>query len=248
MTVIELTPVQRVIASRMQRSSQEVPGFWASLDIDLTAILDARAAAPGKERPSVNDFLVRGVATTLAEIPAFNATFEEGKIVRHESVDVGVAVATDDALLVPVVRSADALSVVEIGRTIRAFADRARKGTLTPADLRGGSFTVSNLGMLGIRAFRAIVNVPQVAILAVGASRRAPYEAADGAVRFRDELTLTLTCDHRAVYGAECARFLSRLKATLEAHELAAPAADGAPQSRDGVAKTDANDGSKGSE
>jgi len=140
----------------------------------------------------------------------------DGRVECYSRVNIGIAVATDDALLVPVVRDADRKSLAEIAAETRALADRARRRTLEPQDLHEGTFTVSNLGMLGVRAFTAIIDPPQVAILAVGSARRAPVEEAPDRVAFRDVLTVTLSCDHRVVYGADGARFLSRLRELLE--------------------------------
>ena len=131
-------------------------------------------------------------------------------------MNVGFAVATDDALLVPVVRDADRKSLAELAAETRTLADGARRRTLRPEDFHDGTFTVSNLGMFGVRAFTAIIDPPQVAILAVGGARRAPVEESDGRIAFRDLLTATLSCDHRVVYGADGARFLSRLRELLE--------------------------------
>jgi pyruvate dehydrogenase E2 component (dihydrolipoamide acetyltransferase) len=138
-----------------------------------------------------------------------------GKIECYSRVNVGVAVAADDALLVPVVADADRITLAEIAAQTRRLAEGARTRSLGRDDLQGGTFTVSNLGMFGVRSFTAIVNLPQAAILAVGSVRRAPVEDAAGVV-FRDKMTLMLTCDHRVVYGADGARFLSRLCELLE--------------------------------
>jgi pyruvate dehydrogenase E2 component (dihydrolipoamide acetyltransferase) len=131
-------------------------------------------------------------------------------------VNVGIAVATDDALLVPVVRDADRKSLAELAEETRTLADGARRRTLRPEDFHDGTFTVSNLGMFGVRAFTAIIDPPQVAILAVGGARRSPVEQGADRVAFSDLLTATLSCDHRVVYGADGARFLSRLRELLE--------------------------------
>jgi pyruvate dehydrogenase E2 component (dihydrolipoamide acetyltransferase) len=152
----------------------------------------------------------------LGAFPRFNASFAGGRIERYSRINVGVAVATDDALLVPVVHDADLKSLAEIASETRRLAEGARSRTLAPADLADGTFTVSNLGMFGVRSFAAIVDPPQVAILAVGGIRRAPVEDDAGGVVFRDLMTVTLTCDHRAVYGADGAQFLSRLRDLLE--------------------------------
>src|SRR5207344_3354234 len=161
--------------------------------------------------PSLNDFVIKAVARVLGEFPRFNASYVDGKVECYSRINVGIAVATEDALLVPVVSDADEKSLAEIAADTRRLAEAARRRSLGPDDLHHGTFTVSNLGMFGVRSFTAIIDPPQVAILAVGAARRAPFEdGADGVV-FRDLMTVTLTCDHRVVYGADGAQFLSRL-------------------------------------
>ncbi|MGH3066484.1 MAG: dihydrolipoamide acetyltransferase family protein [Gaiellaceae bacterium] len=217
-TLIELTATQATIARRMLESATTIPVFTASADIDMSAITTLRREAREEldKVPSINDFIVKAAATVLQELPRFNASFVDGKVACHARINVGVAVATDDALLVPVVLDADRKSVLEIATDSRRLAETARRRELGLADLTGATFTVSNLGMFGTRSFTAIIDLPQVAILAVGAVRRAPVEAEDGGVTFRDVMTVTLTCDHRVVYGADGARFLVRLRELLE--------------------------------
>jgi len=216
--VVELTATQATIARRMVESATTIPSFTVSADVDMSLITELRRQAR-EERddvPSVNDFVVKAAAGTLKEFPRFNASYADGKIECYSRVNVGVAVATDDALLVPVVLEADTKTLAEIAADTRRLAEAARSRTLAPEGLRDGTFTVSNLGMLGISAFTAIIDPPQVAILAVGGTRRAPVEDENGGFVFRDLVTVTLSCDHRVVYGADGARFLSRLRELLE--------------------------------
>jgi len=215
--VLELSPTQFTIARRMTESATTIPTFTVSADVDVSLILALRrgARAEGDEVPSLNDFVVKAVARTLRELPRFNASYVEGTVECYSRVNVGVAVAVDDALLVPVVFDADAKTLAEIASETTRLADAARRRALGPDDLHHGTFTISNLGMLGVRSFRAIVDPPQAAILAVGGARREPYEDA-GRIAFRDVLTVDLTCDHRVVYGAHGAEFLSRLRELLE--------------------------------
>ena len=217
-TVHEPTPTQATIARRMVESATTIPVFTVSADVDVSQIVATRREArdKGEEAPSLNDFVVKAVATTLREFPRFNASYVDGKVETYSRVSVGIAVATDDALLVPVIRDADRKSLAELAEETRALADGARRRALRPEDFHDGTFTVSNLGMFGVRAFTAIVDPPQVAILAVGSARRAPVEDGPGRIAFRDVLTVTLSCDHRVVYGADGARFLSRLRELLE--------------------------------
>jgi pyruvate dehydrogenase E2 component (dihydrolipoyllysine-residue acetyltransferase) len=217
-SVHEPTPTQATIARRMVESATTIPVFSVSADIDVSQIVASRreARARGEEAPSLNDFVVKAAATTLREFPRFNASYVDGKVECYSRVNVGIAVATDDALLVPVVRDADRKSLGELADETRTLADRARRRALRPEDFHDGTFTVSNLGMFGVRSFTAIIDPPQVAILAVGGARRAPAEETADRVAFSDLLTATLSCDHRVVYGADGARFLSRLRELLE--------------------------------
>ncbi len=216
--VLELTPTQSTIARRMTESATTIPVFTVSTDIDVSEIAQVRRAARGggDDAPSLNDFVVKAVAQALHEFPRFNASYADGKVECYSRVNVGIAVAADDALLVPVVFDADQKSLVEIAADTRRLAAAARRRALGPDDLHHGTFTVSNLGMFGIRSFTAIIDPPQVAILAVGGARREPFEDGPDRVGFRDLMTVNLTCDHRVVYGAHGAEFLSRLRELLE--------------------------------
>jgi pyruvate dehydrogenase E2 component (dihydrolipoamide acetyltransferase) len=212
-TVVELTPTQATIARRMTQSVAEIPTFTVSADADVTELVALRRGAREEktDTPSLNDFVVKAAALVLREQPRFNASFVDGAVECYSRVNVGVAVATDDALLVPVVTDADERTLAEIAAETRRLADAARRRALRPEELQGGTFTVSNLGMLGVRSFTAIVDPPQTAILAVGSVRRDPVEDGRGGIAFRDVMTLTASCDHRVVYGADGARFLSRV-------------------------------------
>jgi pyruvate dehydrogenase E2 component (dihydrolipoamide acetyltransferase) len=216
--VLDLTATQRTIARRMVESVTTIPTFTVSVDVDMSLITTLRRGArdEGRDAPSVNDFVVKAAATVLRELPRFNASFVDGAVECYSHVNVGIAVAVDEALLVPVVRYADRKTLAEISADARRLAEAARSRTLKAEELKDGTFTISNLGMFGVRSFTAIVDPPQTAILAVGGVRRGPVEDAAGGVAFRDELTATLTCDHRVVYGADAAQFLSRLRELLE--------------------------------
>jgi pyruvate dehydrogenase E2 component (dihydrolipoamide acetyltransferase) len=216
--VVELTATQATIARRMTESAQTIPAFTVSADVDMSLVRELRRG-DGKDTgstPSLNDFVVKAAAAALREFPRFNASYADGGIECYSRINVGIAVATDDALLVPVVLDADRKTLSQIAADTRRLADAARRRALSPGDLHDGTFTVSNLGMLGVRSFTAIVDPPQVAILAVGGIRRTATEDESGGVVFRDLMTVTLTCDHRVVYGAHAAQFLSRLRELLE--------------------------------
>jgi pyruvate dehydrogenase E2 component (dihydrolipoamide acetyltransferase) len=213
-TPVPLTTTGETIARRMTQSRSEIPSFDVAMAVDLTTVVELRRGAD--QPPSINDFVVKAVGLALREHPAFNASFVDGRSERHGRVNVGVAVATDDALLVPAVLDADRKPLAEIAAETRDLAARARARRLSPDELTASTFTVSNLGMFAVSSFTAVINAPQVAILAVGGTARTPVETAAGGVAFRDVATFTLTSDHRAVYGADAARFLGRVRQLLE--------------------------------
>lgn len=218
-TVIEPTPTQATIARRMAHSAATVPVFTVSADADVSQIVAQRKTARQEgeaQTPSLNDFVVKAAALALRDFPRFNASWVDEHVELYSYVNVGIAVATDDALVVPVIFEADRLTLSEIAAETSRLADAARKRTLRPEELQDATFTVSNLGMFGVRAFTAIVDAPQAAILAVGGVRREPAEGGGDGVVFRDVMTLTLSCDHRVVYGADGGRFLARLRELLE--------------------------------
>jgi pyruvate dehydrogenase E2 component (dihydrolipoamide acetyltransferase) len=221
-TVVQLSATGETIARRMAQSRAEIPSFDVVMDADMSTIVQLRknGAELLEAVPSVNDFIVMAAAAALREHPAFNSSFVGGRSERHGRVNVGVAVATDDALLVPAVLDADVKPLAVIAAETRDLVRRARAKRLSPEELTASTFTVSNLGMFDVRSFNAVINPPQVAILAVGAVTRAPVETTTTGVAFRDVASLTLTSDHRAVYGADAARFLGRIRQLLE-HPLA---------------------------
>jgi len=204
-TVVPLSTTGATIARRMSESRSEIPSFEVVAQADMTTIVDLRkdAAELVETVPSVNDFIVKAVAVALRDYPAFNSSFVGGRCERHGRVNVGIAVATDDALLVPAVLDADLKPLAAIAAETRDLVARARARRLGPEELTASTFTLSNLGMFGVRSFTAIIDPPQVAILAVGGVRG-------------DQMTVTLSCDHRVVYGADAARFLSRLRELLQ--------------------------------
>jgi len=216
---IPLTAIRRVTARRLTENAG-TPHFYLTGVIDADRLLAFRAevngAAAGTDvKVSVTDLLVRACAVTLRAHPQLNSSWAGDTIVRHHRVHIGVAVATTDGLIVPVVRDADRKSVREIATETRTLAERARSGTLTPPEFTGGTFTISNLGMYGIDHFTAILNPPEAAILAVGAATPTPV-ARDGQVVVQSILKLTLSIDHRVLDGAPAAAFLRDLKDTLQ--------------------------------
>jgi pyruvate dehydrogenase E2 component (dihydrolipoamide acetyltransferase) len=216
-TVQELTRTQQLIARRMAESKATVPDFTLRTEIDMEACVRLRAdlKALGGDVPSYNDMVVRASALALREFPRANGSYRDGRFELHSRVNVGVAVAAQDSLVVPTVFDADRKSLREIARETRAVAERVRAGTVTPPELSGGTFTVSNLGMYGVTDFTAVINPPQAAILAVGALAQRPV-VRDGALVARHTMGATLVCDHRILYGADAAEFLARIRALLE--------------------------------
>jgi pyruvate dehydrogenase E2 component (dihydrolipoamide acetyltransferase) len=196
-----------------------MPEFTLTAEVDMTEALALRrqiVSLREDARVSVNDLVVKAAALVLREQPRMNASWGGDHIVRHGRVNVGVAVAAGDALLVPVVDDADRLSLHEVAQQTRRLGAAARERALTPEQLRGATFTVSNLGMFGVLSFDAVIDAPQAAILAVGAVVRRPTFDDAGAVVGRDLMHVSLSCDHRVVYGADGAAFLERLRAVLE--------------------------------
>jgi pyruvate dehydrogenase E2 component (dihydrolipoyllysine-residue acetyltransferase) len=211
-----LTRVQRAVARHMAEAAV-VPVFAAEIEVDMGASAEVRASFD--PAPSFNDLVVKACALALREHPRVNAAYTDQGFRVHDRVNVGIAVAADDALLVPVIHDADRKTLPEIARTSRELADKARRGALQPAELDGGTFTVSNLGMFGIRRFEALLNTPQAAILAVGAVEPRPAVGPDGTLVVRTLMSATLISDHRILYGADSAHFLARLRELLEGPE-----------------------------
>jgi pyruvate dehydrogenase E2 component (dihydrolipoamide acetyltransferase) len=220
-TTVELSRTQQTIARRMAESKATIPEFTLSIDVDMEECVRLRAelkqiSRSGTDKaPTYNDMVVKAAALALREHPTANGSYRDGLLQLHSRVNVGVAVAAENALVVPTVFDADEKSLGEIARETHTLADRVRAGTITPPELGGGTFTVSNLGMYGVRSFTAIINPPQAGILSVGAlSARAIVR--EGQVAARNTLTLTLACDHRILYGAEAAELLARIRELLE--------------------------------
>ena len=223
-STVELTRTQRTIARRMAESKATIPDFTLTADIDMERCVELRAELKRLshiDAPTYNDMIVKACALALREHPRANGSYRDGRFELHSRVNVGVAVAipsddpTGGALVVPTVFDADTKALGEIARETRALAERVRDGTVTPPELSGGTFTVSNLGMYGISSFTAIVNPPQAAILAIGAvAPRAVVR--DGQIVARHTMSVTLACDHRILYGADAALFLARIRELLE--------------------------------
>ncbi len=221
-TDIPHSTMRKIIASRLQESKQTVPHFYLTVDCRIDELLDMRkrlnAAAPegeGAYKISVNDFVVRAVALALKQVPAANASWTETAIRQYHDVDVAVAVATPNGLITPVVRKANEKGLAVISNQVKDLATRGRDGKLMPEEYQGGGFTISNLGMFGIKDFAAIINPPQSCILAVGAGEQRPV-VTNGALAVATVMTCTLSVDHRSVDGAIGAQFLAAFKRMIE--------------------------------
>jgi pyruvate dehydrogenase E2 component (dihydrolipoamide acetyltransferase) len=219
-TYQELTRLQQVVSRRMAESKATAPHFYLQSEIDMSAAVEARArlkalTPEGEVVPSFNDMVVKACALALREHPLANGSYKDGRLELHSRVNVGVAVAARDALVVPTVFDADRKGLREIAMDARALAAKVRDGSVTPPELSGGTFTVSNLGMYGVSNFSAVINSPQAAILAVGAITEKPV-VRGGRLTTAHLLGVTLACDHRILYGAPAAEFLARIRGLLE--------------------------------
>ncbi len=219
---VPLSNMRRTIARRLQASMQTVPHFYVTVVIDTTklgqfraSINDYAATLPEPVKVSYNDLIVKAAAAALTRFPQVNASFDGERLLVKKHVNVGIAVALEQGLIVPVVRDADKRGVLDIARESRRLAEAARAGKLKPEEFSGGTFSVSNLGMFDVEEFTAIINPPESAILAVGAIVPTPV-VVDGQVTVRDRMKVTLSSDHRVLDGAISARFLQEIKRLLE--------------------------------
>jgi pyruvate dehydrogenase E2 component (dihydrolipoyllysine-residue acetyltransferase) len=216
----ELTKLQSTVARRMAESKATAPHFYLSVEADMSRAVEARAnlksaAQEGDVVPSFNDMVVKACAIALREHPRANGAYRDGRLELYSRINVGVAVAAQDALVVPTIFDADLKGLRQIATETRALAERVREGTITPPELSGGTFTVSNLGMFGISSFAAVINPPQAGILAVGAIAERPV-VRDGEISIGNVMPMTVACDHRILYGAEGAVFCDRIRSLLE--------------------------------
>jgi pyruvate dehydrogenase E2 component (dihydrolipoamide acetyltransferase) len=224
---VPLDSMRRTIATRLVEAKQSIPHFYLTADIDVGRLIamreEANAAAPkGKDgepafKLSLNDFVIKAWAAALQRISAANAVWAGDRILRFRNSDIGVAVALKGGLITPVIRNAETKSLTAISAEMRDLAGRARQKKLKPNEYQGGASAISNLGMYDVREFSAIINPPHATILAVGSTRRAPVEGDDGSVKFVDQMTVTLSCDHRVVDGALGAELLAAFKNFVEA-------------------------------
>jgi pyruvate dehydrogenase E2 component (dihydrolipoamide acetyltransferase) len=216
--VQELTRLQQTVSRRMAESKATTPDFQINVEIDMTRCVELRARL--KEltdpAPSYNDMVVKACANALRELPRVNGAYRDGRFELYGRVNVGIAVAAQGTLVVPTIFDADQKSLGRVAEDARRLIDRVRDASITPPELSGGTFTVSNLGMYGIDSFSAVINPPQAAILAVGRLAKKPTVDGGGQVVARDMMGVTLVCDHRILYGADGAEFLARVRALLQ--------------------------------
>ncbi len=216
-----LSGMRKTIARRLTESKQTVPHFYLSVDIEVDALLALRARLNARGdgiKLSVNDFVIRAAALALKRVPAANASYDDSGILAYEHADISVAVATPSGLITPIVKRAETRGLADISATMKDLAARARDGRLKPEEYQGGTFSISNLGMFGVRQFEAVINPPQGCILAVGASEQRPV-VRDNALAIATVMTCTLSVDHRVVDGAVGAEWLKAFKGLIEAPE-----------------------------
>jgi pyruvate dehydrogenase E2 component (dihydrolipoamide acetyltransferase) len=215
-----LDGMRRTIAARLTEAKQTTPHFYLGIDVDVDRVMAVREDAnklleASGEKISLNDFIIKALALALQKVPAANAVFAEDRILQFSSSDIGVAVSIDGGLVTPVIRDAQAKTISDIAQEMKDLAARARAKKLRPSEIQGGASAISNLGMYGVRTFSAIINPPHATILAVGTVQRRPIEDGES-VRFANQMSVTLSCDHRVVDGALGAELLAAFKLYIE--------------------------------
>lgn len=224
-TLVPHSTMRKVIARRLSESKATIPHFYATVDVELDALLKLRAElnakspkdGPGAWKVSVNDMIIKASAIALRRLPKVNASWQDDGMVMYQDVDISVAVAIPDGLITPIIRKADLKGLATISNEMKDLAARARAGKLKPEEFQGGSFSISNMGMMGVKDFAAIINPPQAAILAVSAGEQRPV-VKDGALAIATVMTVTLSVDHRVIDGAlaaggsACSRGSSRTR------------------------------------
>jgi pyruvate dehydrogenase E2 component (dihydrolipoamide acetyltransferase) len=219
--LVPLDGMKRTIARRMTEAVQTIPSFPLTVDLEIDALLAARSAVNAileKDgvKVSVNDMVIKAAAMALMRVREANASYTPDGIAMHHHADVAVAVAVEGGLITPIVRSADTKGLAQIAVEMKDLAERARSRKLAPEEYQGGTFSVSNLGMMGIQAFGSIINAPQGAILSVGVGERRPIVRAGDKLEIATLMTVTMTCDHRVIDGATGARWLAAFKTMIE--------------------------------
>lgn len=215
---VPLTSMRKTIAARLTEAKQTIPHFYLTIDCQIDELLKARKAVNERQglKISVNDFIIKASALALKAVPEANASFTPEAILMHHHADIGVAVAIEGGLITPIVRHAETKGLKEISDAVKDMAERARNRKLMPEEYQGGTFSISNLGMFGIKEFSAVINPPHGAILAVGAGEKRPVVLADDTLGVATVMSCTLSCDHRVVDGAIGAQFLQAFKGFIE--------------------------------
>lgn len=217
-TSVPNTNMRKIIAERLTEAKQTIPHFYLSIDCEIDNLLEVRTELNGRSteyKLSINDFIIRASALALRKVPAANASWTDAATILHNSADISVAVAIDGGLITPIIFNADDKGLAEISNEMSKLVQRSRDGRLKPEEYQGGSFSISNLGMHGIKEFSAVINPPQSGILAVGAGEQRPI-VKNGALAIATVMSCTLSCDHRVVDGAIGAEWLAAFKVLIE--------------------------------
>lgn len=217
-TEIPLNRLRQIIAQRTQQSKQLAPHFYVTVEVDIERIMELRAMfeADGSGKVSINDFVVKASAVALREMPEVNASFQDTKLIQYGAVNIGVAAAVEDGLLVPVIKNADQLSLRQISSRSRELVAKARDGKLLPDEMTGSTFSISNMGMLDVDDFGAIINLPNAAIIAVSSARKKVVVGENDELEIRTRMNITGSFDHRVLDGAVGAKFMNVIKRALE--------------------------------
>lgn len=217
-TTVEVSNMRQVIAQRLVESKQNIPHFYLTVDCHVDKLISLKNevnSVDENNKVTINDLIIKAVAFSMKKFPDINSSWIDTKIVRYSNIDISIAVALEDGLITPIVKNADEKSVLSISKEVKDLVGRARSGKLKPEEFQGGGFTISNLGMFGIKTFSAIINPPQSCIMAVGESKKQPVVIGEK-IEIAEIMTVTLSVDHRAVDGALGAKFLNAFKYYIE--------------------------------
>ncbi len=217
-TIVEVSNIRQVIAQHLTESKQNVPHFYLTIDCQVDKLISLKNdinSADENNKVTINDLVIKAVAFSMKKFPDINSSWIDNKILRYSNIDISIAVALEDGLITPIVKNADKKGILSISKEVKDLVSRARSGKLKPEEFQGGGFTISNLGMFGIKAFSAIINPPQSCIMAVGASKKQPI-VMNEKIEIAEIMTVTLSVDHRTVDGALGAKFLNAFKHYIE--------------------------------
>ncbi|WP_341808629.1 pyruvate dehydrogenase complex dihydrolipoamide acetyltransferase [Wolbachia endosymbiont (group E) of Neria commutata] len=217
-TVVEVSSMRQIIAQRLVESKQTIPHFYLTVDCQVDKLVSLKNEinlADENNKVTINDLVIKAVALSMKKFPDINSSWIDRKILKYSNIDISIAVALDDGLITPIVKTADKKGILSISKEVKDLVSRARSGKLRPEEFQGGGFTISNLGMFGIKTFSAIINPPQSCIMAVGASKKQPI-VVNEKIEIAEIMTVTLSVDHRTVDGALGAKFLNAFKHYIE--------------------------------